>query len=338
VLADSGFDGHGVSLAIVDAGLNGPFLERTMPHLQRDVARSWTADPAALPYAFRVGHGTMCAFDAGLAAPRCTLLDVAAFRPFRPGDPGELDGPLPAMLSDAVRAFSFLCGLMLADARAGHRRPLVVSNSWEVDTTQDHPSDSPANYGSNPDHALNKMVRQLALLGADIVFSAGNTTAREREDGPRPISGANSHPSVLTVGAVDLDSRRLDISRPGPGVLCAEKPDIAAFAGFLGSGIMGGALPDEGTSAACALVAGVVAAIRSGFPADPSRPEASPAALRAIIKKQARHDGSQGFDHECGWGVIDAAAIAEALTAPPANYRPPGWLKRVPVLDLRPRR
>jgi subtilisin family serine protease len=140
------------------------------------------------------------------------------------------------------------------------------------------------------------------------------------------------------VGAVDVESRRLDISRPGPGALASEKPDVAAFARFTGSAIMGGSVPDDGTSAACALTAGVVAAIRSGFPVDPRRPETSPAALRAIIKKQARHIGSQGFDHDCGWGVIDAAAIAEALIAPPANYRPPDWLRRVPTVDLRPRR
>ncbi len=113
---------------------------------------------------------------------------------------------------------------------------------------------------------------------------------------------------------------------------------MAAFARFAGSAIMGDGVSDDGTSAACALAAGVVAAVRSGFRHDPRRPETSPAALRAIIKKQARHVGSQGFDHDCGWGVIDGAAIAEALTAPPANYRPPDWLQRAPTVDLRPRR
>jgi subtilisin family serine protease len=121
-------------------------------------------------------------------------------------------------------------------------------------------------------------------------------------------------------------------------VFAPEKPDVAAFAGFAGSAIMGESVPDDGTSAACALAAGVLAAIRSRYPFDPRRPETSPAALRAIIKKQARHVGSQGFDHDCGWGVIDGAAIAEALTAPPANHRPPDWLTRAPTVDLRPHR
>jgi hypothetical protein len=272
-----------------------------------------------------------------VAAPACTVVDVAAFRPYQPR-PDDGAGPLDVMLSDAVRAFGHLCELLVADAKQGRSRSLVVSCSWEVDTAHDHPPHSPSNYGSNLDHALNKMIGQLALLGADIVFSAGNTSSDERENAPRPISGANSHPSVLTVGAVDVESQRLPISRSGPGVFSSEKPDVAAFARFAGSAIMGGGVPDDGTSAACALAAGVIAAVRSGFPYDPRRPETSPAALRAIIKKQARHIGSQGFDHDSGWGVIDAAAIAEALTAPPANYRPPDWLHREPTVDLRPRR
>jgi hypothetical protein len=343
VLAANGFEGTGVSVAIVDAGINGAFLQAGASRVHVDDAISWSAGVHPRPFGFHVGHGTMCAFDAAVAAPACTIVDIAAFRPYQPRVAGAEDivagaGPLPAMLSDAVRAFGHLCDVMVADARNGRWRSLVVSCSWEVDTSHDHPADSPFNYGANPHHALNKMVSQLALLGADIIFSAGNTSSREREEAPRMITGANSHPAVLTVGAVDVESRRLDISRPGPGALASDKPDVAAFARFTGSAIMGATVPDDGTSAACALAAGVVAAIRSGFPFDPRRPETSPAALRAIIKKQARHIGSQGFDHDCGWGVIDAAAIAEALIAPPANYRPPDWLRRAPTVDLRPRR
>lgn len=337
VLAGNGFEGAGVSVAIVDAGLNRPFLEGAASRLGFDQGASWSSAPAATPFAFAVGHGSMCAFDVAVAAPACTVLDVAAFRPYQPSA-GSDAGPLAVRLSDAVRAFGHLCELLVAAARGGRPRSLVVSCSWEVDAAHDHPEGSPLNYGSNPDHALNKMVGQLSLLGADIVFSAGNTSAYERENAPLPISGANSLGAVLTVAAVDLDSRRLLTSRPGPGVFAPEKPDVAAFAGFAGSAIMGEGVPDDGTSAACALAAGVLAAIRSRYPFDPRRPETSPAALRAIIKKQARHVGSQGFDHDCGWGVIDGAAIAEALTAPPANHRPPDWLTRAPTVDLRPNR
>ncbi len=341
VLASNGFQGADVDVAIVDAGINRAFLQRTTGRLRFDEAASWSAAAGGTPFEFPVGHATMCAFDVAVAAPACTVLDVAAFRPYQPraGAGAHSDvGPLAVRLSDAVRAFGHLCELMVAAARASRPRSLVVCCSWEVDTAHDHPPDSPLNYGANPDHALNKMVGQLAMLGADIVFSAGNTSAHERENAPRPISGANSLATVLTVGAVDLESRRLDVPRPGPGVFASEKPDVAAFARFAGSAIMGDGVTDDGTSAACALAAGVVAAVRSGFRHDPRRPETSPAALRAIIKKQARHVGSQGFDHDCGWGVIDGAAIAEALTAPPANYRPPDWLQRAPTVDLRPRR
>jgi hypothetical protein len=58
--------------------------------------------------------------------------------------------------------------------------------------------------------------------------------------------------------------------------------------------------------------------------------------LRSIIKKRARDVGSQGFDYDYGWGVLDAAAVAEALLSPPANFRPPDWHRRPPAVVLRP--
>lgn len=336
VLADHGLDGNQVWVAVIDGGISRTALEACGVTATCDEDRSWTADERARPFGFKRGHGTMCAFDVCVGAPRCVLMDFAAFRAYQPTGGDAPNAPLTAMLSDAVNAYSKLCELLLRESRAGRTRSLVVSNSWEVDGRRDYPPDSPLNYGSNRQHAMNKIVDRLSLLGADIVFSAGNTTAAERESDPRPICGANAHPSVLTVAGVDVESRRLDMSRPGPGTLSTEKPDLAAYSRFQGSGTSGPSTPDDGTSAACALTAGVVAAIRSGFPYDPKRPETSPAALRSILKKQAREIGSQGFDFDHGWGVLDAAAVAEALLAPPANFRPADWHCRPPAVALRP--
>lgn len=336
VLAEHGLDGNGVWVAIVDAGISQQALEAREVSALCDESHSWAASPQTRPFRFTAGHGTMCAFDVCVGAPRSVLLDFAAFRAYQPTGDAKQGGPLAAMLSDAVTAYSRLCELLLSEIRDGGARSLVVSNSWEVDAKRDFPPGDPLNYGSNPDHAMNKIVNRLALLGADILFSSGNTTAIERDGARRPICGANAHPAVLTVAGVDVESRRLDMSRPGPGTLSTEKPDVAAYSRFHGSATMGTSIPDDGTSAACALAAGVVAAIRSGFPYDPKRPETSPAALRSIVKKQARDVGSQGFDYDYGWGVLDAAAVAEALLSPPANFRPPDWNRRPLAVALRP--
>jgi subtilisin family serine protease len=66
---------------------------------------------------------------------------------------------------------------------------------------------------------------------------------------------------------------------------------------------------DGGTSAACPVAAGVVAAVREQYPAS----VLSPAELRALLAKTAEDLGGTGFDHDFGWGVVDGRALAAAL-------------------------
>lgn len=324
-LAAVGMDGAGVIVAVVDGGICREHLEAKGVQASFSSEASWSAD-RRVPFGADPGHGTACAYDVCLAAPRCTLADVAAFA--RPSALLSQGFGLPAMLSDAVRAYAHVIGLLVRQRMLGQERSLVLSNSWEVDVRQDFPPESPLNYSHNPNHAFNRAVEQLVWLGADVVFSSGNRRSRENEEGPFPIVGANGHPDVLTVAAVDPDGVPLATSRGGPGTLGCEKPDVAAYSHFQGSEVLGASIPDDGTSAACALTAGVVAAIRSVFPYHPDRPETAPAALRATIKKHARALGSQGFTYESGWGVVDAVAVADALQAPPARCRLPAADRR----------
>ncbi|MFC7639996.1 hypothetical protein ACFQX6_02280 [Streptosporangium lutulentum] len=104
-LAGEGMDGSGVALAVLDTGINTAHVAR---HLGRDVildaGRSWV--PGGVngePGEFEVDHGTMCAFDTLIAAPRATLIDVPVLLSTRPGG-SALDG----LLSDAVAAFAHL--------------------------------------------------------------------------------------------------------------------------------------------------------------------------------------------------------------------------------------
>jgi subtilisin family serine protease len=111
---------------------------------------------------------------------------------------------------------------------------------------------------------------------------------------------------VLSVAGVDTRKRRVGYSSQGPGRLDPDKPDLSAYTHFLGSGVYPN---DGGTSAACPVAAGVVAAVREKYPSS----ALSPAELRALLFKTAEDLGGTGFDHDFGWGVIDGTALAAAL-------------------------
>jgi subtilisin family serine protease len=171
----------------------------------------------------------------------------------------------------------------------------------------------PGNYTDNPIHPFNLITASLESAGADILFAAGNCgldcpDGRCRFDS-HPICGANSHPAVLSVGGIDVHNQRVGYSSQGPGRLSPEKPDVCSYTHFEGSEVYGAGSADSGTSAACPVAAGVVAAIRSRH-----RPcDLPPTQLRALITRTAVDLSGVGFDHDYGWGALAPAALVEAL-------------------------
>jgi subtilisin family serine protease len=305
-LADAGMDGYRVPVAIVDTGINLAHLESKGRDPKFSRQRSWApAGAATRPGQHPVGHGTMCAYDVGIAAPKATLVDHALLLSETPGETA-----MSGLLSDAVLSYSRLLGIV--QAMAAGRRALVVNNSWGMfSPTWDFPVGHPGNYSDNPAHPFNVIAASLEAAGADILFAAGNC-GRDCPDGrcefgsARPICGANSHPSVLSVAGVDTRKRRVGYSSQGPGRIDPDKPDLSAYTHFTGSGVYPA---DGGTSAACPVAAGVVAAVREKYPSS----VLSPAELRALLSKTAEDLGGTGFDHDFGWGVIDGIALAAAL-------------------------
>jgi subtilisin family serine protease len=307
-LADEGLDGRGVPLAVVDTGINLAHLESKGRDPHFSTRRSWTPQGVQTrPGRHPLGHGTMCAFDVGIAAPEATLLDYAVLLSQTTGETA-----MSGLLSDAVLAYSKLFGIL--QAQPANRRRLVVSNSWGMfDPSWDFPVGHQGNYSDNPAHPFNVIVASLADAGADILFAAGNC-GRDCPDGRcgfgglQPICGANSHPSVLSIAGVDTKKRRVGYSSQGPGRLAAAKPDVSAYTHFTGSGAFPNE-PDSGTSAACPVAAGVIAAIRTHHSAS----QLSPAELRTLVAKTATDLGGTGFDNDFGWGALDGAALVAAL-------------------------
>ena len=319
-LRRKGMTGAGTLLAIVDTGINLAHLQARGLNPSISVARSWVptvpaGSPPLVPFQLPVDHGTMCAFDALIAAPRATLVDIAVLRSRRTGG-SAMDG----LLSDAVLAYSFLLRILSGPRRPGDFHSLVVSNSWGMfNSSWDFPVGHPGNYSDNPNHPFNIIVGTLERTGADILFAAGNCghecpdgrCGAERDAG---IYGANSHAKVLSIAGVDINDSRVGYSTRGPGHLTPKKPDVAGYTHFAGSEVYPA---DGGTSAATPVVAGVVAAMRTRFPLSAT---VTPAVIRSVIRATAKRGGGPEFTNELGFGIVNACKLATVtrLTPPPS--------------------
>jgi subtilisin family serine protease len=310
-LRQLGMDGRGVAIAIVDNGINLNHLRARGFAPTMNWHASWSPSPTVRPGAAPVDHGTMCAFAALLSAPAATLLDYALLRSTRQGG-SVMDG----VLSDAVQAFGLLLNLMMFPEPERFFHSLVVNNSWGMfHPSWDFPVGHPGRYHDNPNHPFNIVVGSLAAAGADILFAAGNCgpacpdgRCQPIVPGFRYVNGANSHPDVYSVAGVDTNRALVGYSSQGPGILANDKPDIASYTHFLGSEAFGQGSPDSGTSTACPVAAGVVAALRSAFPFDPANPSRTPANVRQFVLDSAIHPaGAVGWTPDFGRGIIDTA-------------------------------
>jgi subtilisin family serine protease len=308
-LRECGMDGTGVLVAVVDTGINMDYLRSRGKIPGFDQFRSWVPVPGLVPGQLPVDHGTMVAFDVTIAAPRCTLLDIALLQSRRPGRT-----IMEGVLSDAILAYSHLINIIAGDRLPGELNALVVNNSWGMfHPSWDFPVGNPGNYSDNINHPFNRIVATLERAGADILFAAGNCGAdcpdrRCRGVTNMAIYGANSHPQVLSVAGVDVSKDRVGYSAIGPGRLDRMKPDISGYTHFRGSGVYAA---DGGTSAASPVVAGVVAAVRTKMPYNPGAPATAPAAMRALINGTAEDRAPVGYDFEYGWGIVNGCRLAD---------------------------
>ncbi len=298
-LVDNNLTGRGVDVAVVDGGIDGSVIP---------VGAGWS--PKGADYEAgsadstepSEAHGTMCAFDMRLAAPEANVLDYALLR--------AADDSLQVFLSDAVEAFADL----MERRKANPQRPLVVTNSWQVfDRSSDAPIGDPANYSANLNHPVCQQISALLASGVDVLFCAGNCgqpcpmeSCRADGTGPaKSILGANAHPDVITVAAVTLEGTRLGYSAQGPGAIGSRKPDIAGYAQFASTV----AYPVHvGTSAACPVVAGIVAALRSSG----KGAALSPASLKGVLQQTASNP-AHVWTTDLGYGIVNPNLALEAI-------------------------
>lgn len=310
-----GLTGTNVAIAVMDTGINLAHLKGALGGMPRfDAGNSWRPPGSTIaPGTHPVDHGTMCAFDALIAAPDATLLDFPILAASAPG--GSVSG---RTLAGAVQAYAQLLTFWAVAFAGGGPRysALVVTNSWGIyHPSWDFPPGHRGRYVDNPNHPFTALVGLLARSGVDILFAAGNcgsgcadTRCRARTTGA--IMGANASQDVLTLAGCDTTDAWVGYSSQGPSIakMFQQKPDVTAYTHFLGSGVYGATAPDTGTSAACPVAAGCVAALRTKItPA--SMP---PSALFAQITATARPGPgtAPGWNTDYGFGIIDPDAAA----------------------------
>jgi hypothetical protein len=197
----------------------------------------------------------------------------------------------------------------------------VLVNAWGIFDTSTDPTGSYTRNTEPGGHPMINMVTQaIEQDQLDIVFAAGNCgqfcpdqQCGRLDRGPgHSIWGANAHPLVLSVSGVRSDETWVGYASQGPGpeLLAVRKPDLCAPTQFCET--YDAAMLSSGTSAACAMAAGVVAALR-GNPQWDQATVTSQALKAALLAAARQPSGMSGWDNRLGFGIIDAAGAIAGL-------------------------
>src|SRR5262249_30421224 len=180
-------------------------------------------------------------------------------------------------------------------------------------------------------------IKDALAKGIVVVASSGNSGgASGSRGGNAPYSFPADYPGVLGGGAVGqsgapahFSSNNLSVQVAAPGVTVPAQGRDGQY--WLVSG----------TSPACALTAGVVALIKSRYPALP------PALVVQAVTASTWHRPHGGYDEEVGFGTVNAVAAlkmaarlahdSSAGQGPAATFRFGGGPSAVPPVPGAPR-
>lgn len=300
--------GQKVNVVIIDEGLD----KASIPPNNWGGGLNQTTVPAGS--ATRKSHGMMIARSVLDIAPDAVLFDV-------PLIPERITA---GFLSSVHAAYAEL--LLAILLRRQHKRwagPWIFVNAWAVFDRSVEPSLGNYTENKNPfGHPLINVVNAaIRQFNFDVIFAAGNCgefcgsgRCGGVDRGPgRSIWGANALPEVITAGAVLTNEMWAGYSSQGPGPnknnLARDKPDFCAPSNFRETN--DAAISNTGTSAACAMTAGIVAALRS----KPSWYQNSvpPQRMRSALTQGARKTQGAGWNGRLGHGILDAAAAMNEL-------------------------
>lgn len=292
-----GVKGCGIVIGIVDGGITAigrPVAPGEVQNIPR-VTGGWPANWGTTAAAWK-DHGNMTAWDALGMAPGCNIFDI------------RISGGGGAV-SQAIAGYQWAINRHRIDGT-----PHILSNSWGIYQKAWDPV-----YAEDPDHPFTRKVVEALNEGIIILFAAGNcgeTCPDGRcgaDNGPgRSIWGANGHPDVMTVGAVNLREQWVGYSSQGPAALSHNKPDFCSLTHF--SGYFPNLNParpsDTGTSAATPIAAGSVALLLQ------KNCNLTQSQIKELLMETAKDIGPLGWDRHSGAGIIQPKLAYDKITEP----------------------
>jgi hypothetical protein len=160
---------------------------------------------------------------------------------------------------------------------------------------------------SAPSGAVRAAIMYAYQHGTVLVASSGNSGDDDTQHGSgsagmAPVSFPAEYPGVVGVGAVTINGTAASFSSGNLSVQVA-----APGSGVPAQGRNGLYYTVDGTSPACAIVAGVVALIKSRYPT------ISPALVTEALTSTAQQSPSGSYNVHTGFGIVDAdAALVKA--------------------------
>ena len=277
VWADTGYDGAGSTVAIIDTGIDGSHVG--LDDLDDDNS---TNDPKIIGFYDPVnnpdkvngtevfpyddqGHGSHCAgTTAGTGAPTY-----------------EHKGMAPQ---------AFLVGVKVLDSEgSGSFATVMAGMEWTVENrykfniraaSMSLGGPGPIEWTSSEEDSVNRYANEMMAAGIAIFIAAGNTAVSAQ------IGTPGSAEDAITVGALDKDSTIAEYSSQGPTEEGRVKPNIA----YVGSNVMSVAFNSgdgytdmSGTSMATPGAAGVAALMYQ------ANPDLSPFDIRNIMQETATY-------------------------------------------------